>query len=377
MNDAGLFDTVAATLVLRDGTVFRGEAVCGDSATFGEVVFNTSLVGYQEVISDPSYAGQFVTMTYPHIGNYGANAHDDEADRPAAVGLIVRDLSEVASNFRSEEPLRAYLERNGLTCISGIDTRRLTRHIRNEGAMTCGIFIGADAAADPARLLERVREAPEMEGRDLASVVTTPTPYASPERPVRARLRVALVDFGVKRTILRRLAAAGCDVTVFPAHTGADDLLAHEPDGIMLSNGPGDPAAVVGAPATVTALLGEVPVFGICLGHQILARSLGAGTFKLPFGHHGANHPVLEIETGRVEITSQNHGFAVELEDGAETPFGRVALTHRNLNDGTLEGFACRDVPAFAVQYHPEAGPGPHDAAYLFERFVDSMERGT
>ncbi|MBX7161303.1 MAG: glutamine-hydrolyzing carbamoyl-phosphate synthase small subunit [Acidimicrobiia bacterium] len=376
MSDAGLFDTQPAVLVLEDGTTFRGEAVCGGDATFGEVVFNTSLVGYQEVISDPSYAGQLVTMTYPHIGNYGANAHDDESRRPAAEGIVLRDLSAVTSNHRSEESFTTYLARNGLTCITGVDTRRLTRHIRSEGAMTGGIFSGVALDKSPAELTDAVRESPAMEGRDLASVVTAGAPYVSPERPAEARYRVALVDFGVKRTILRRLAAAGCDVTVFPAGTSADDLLAHGGDGVMLSNGPGDPAAVAGAPATLAALLGNVPVFGICLGHQILGLTLGARTFKLPFGHHGANHPVLDVETGRIEITSQNHGFSVALDDGAETPFGKVDLTHRNLNDDTLEGLACRDVAAFSVQYHPEAGPGPHDAAYLFERFTKLMDRG-
>lgn len=376
MSDTGLFGAEPAVLVLADGTLFRGEAVCGDDATFGEVVFNTSLAGYQEVISDPSYAGQLVTMTYPQIGNYGTNSHDDESPRPAATGIVVRELSAVASNFRSEEPFAAYLDRHGLACITGVDTRRLTRHIRDAGAMSGGVFSGAALDASTSDLADRVRAAPGMEGRDLASVVTTPQPYASPDVAVDARYRVAVVDYGVKRTILRRLAAAGCDVTVFPAHATTEDLLAHEPDGVMLSNGPGDPAAVDGAAATVAGLLGNAVVFGICLGHQILARALGAETYKLPFGHHGANHPVLDVESGRIEITSQNHGFSVALDDRTDTAFGTVVLTHRNLNDGTLEGLACLDIPVFSVQYHPEAGPGPRDAAYLFDRFTRSMDRG-
>ncbi|MFN8105728.1 MAG: glutamine-hydrolyzing carbamoyl-phosphate synthase small subunit [Acidimicrobiia bacterium] len=376
MSESGLFGAAPALLVLEDGAAFRGEAVCGADATFGEVVFNTSLAGYQEVISDPSYAGQFVTMTYPHIGNYGTNGHDDESRRPAAAGIVLRELSTVTSNFRSEEPFADYLAGHGLACITGVDTRRLTRHIRDAGAMRGGVFAGAALDASVADLVDRVRAAPAMEGRDLASVVTTPQWYVSPEVAVQARYRVALVDFGVKRTILRRLAAAGCDVTVFPAHTSTEDLLAHEPDGVMLSNGPGDPAAVTGAAETVAGLLGNVVVFGICLGHQVLGRALGAATYKLPFGHHGANHPVLDVETGRIEITSQNHGFSVALDDRTDSSFGTVVLTHRNLNDGTLEGLACRDVAAFSVQYHPEAGPGPHDAAYLFGRFTRSMDRG-
>jgi len=372
--DAGLFETVPARLVLADGADFRGEAVWGSEPTFGEVVFNTALSGYQEVVSDPSYAGQLVTMTYPHIGNYGANSRDDEAPRPAASGLVVRDLSRISSNFRASEDFSDYLARHDLACVTGIDTRRLTRHIRSEGAMGGGLFFGDDAEEAHGHLVEQVRHAPGMEGRDLASVVTTTDAYVSPERPAHTRFRVSLVDFGVKRTILRHLASRGCDVTVYPAHTDVEAILGAEPDGVMLSNGPGDPAAVAGAPQRIAALLGSVPVFGICLGHQILGLALGAGTFKLPFGHHGGNHPVLDVATGRVEITSQNHGFAVDLDDGAETGFGRVDVTHRNLNDGTLEGLACRDVAAFSVQYHPEAGPGPHDAAYLFDRFCDLME---
>jgi carbamoyl-phosphate synthase small subunit len=390
--DGGLFTTTPAVLVLADGTVFRGEAPDGTAPTdldgadgaFGEVVFNTALSGYQEVVSDPSYAGQVVVMTYPHIGNYGANPDDDEATAPAASALVVRELSPVASNHRASETFDAYLHRNGVTVVSGVDTRRLTRHIRDAGAMTGGVFVGDAASTDVSELVDRVRARPSMEGLDLASVVTCDAPYASPFRPDEVRFRVALVDFGVKRTILRRLAARGCDVTVHPASTPADTLLADGPDGVMLSNGPGDPAAVTGADERVRALLGRVPVFGICLGHQILSLALGATTRKLPFGHHGANHPVAELATGVVEITSQNHGFNVTLGDDTDTDprrpparvagdFGDVVETHRNLNDGTLEGVRCEQLPVFSVQYHPEAGPGPHDAAYLFDRFAEAM----
>ncbi len=380
----GLGDDDPAVLVLADGTSFSGSAPVGavtnglgkPEAVVGEVVFNTALSGYQEVISDPSYAGQIVAMTYPHIGNYGANAADDEAKRPVACGLAVRSLTRAPSGSRHDESFPDYLDRSGVGVIEGIDTRRLTRHIRDEGAMPGAIFFGDDAESDTAALTDRVREAPGMQGRDLASEVTTRDRYASSFRPGEARFRVGLVDFGVKRTILRRLADNGCDVTVFPAATEPDEILSEEFDGIMLSNGPGDPAAVSGAPGRVSGLLGEVPVFGICLGHQILGLALGAETEKLPFGHHGGNHPVLDISTGRVEITAQNHGFAVRLDDERESAYGTVAVTHRNLNDGTLEGLRCTDIPAFSVQHHPEAGPGPHDATYLFDRFCELMKKG-
>ncbi len=362
-----------ARLVLADGAVFEGDTAVAGPPASGEVVFNTSLTGYQEVFSDPSYAGQVVAMTAPHIGNYGTNPDDDESSRPAAAGFVVRSMSRVVSNHRATEALGDWLGRHGVPAATGIDTRRLTRHIRDAGAMAGGLF--TDPLPPPDECVDRVRAAPGMEGRNLVPLVTTPEAYTSPERPAEARYRVALVDFGVKRTILRRLAAAGCDVVVHPAATPADVVLAGEPDGVMLSNGPGDPAAVTGAAETVRALLGRVPVFGICLGHQITGLALGARTVKLPFGHHGANHPVKHIASGHVEITAQNHGFAVEIVEDGGSPFGGITMTHVNLNDGTLEGLCCQDVPAFSVQYHPEAGPGPHDAAYLFAEFTDLMER--
>lgn len=386
VTDRGLLGLPPALLVLADGEVFGGTLASGNPSAepvFGEVVFNTALTGYQEVVSDPSYAGQIVVMTYPHIGNYGANPDDDESDRPAARGLVVRDLSRIASSHRAQETLPEYLTRNGVPALAGIDTRRLTRHIRVAGAMTGGIFTGDLAESDPADLVDLVHLQPPMEGRNLVAEVTCAERHASPYRPSEVRHTVHLVDYGVKRTILRRLAEHGCDVTVFPAATPAVELLAGDPDGVMLSNGPGDPAAVPGVQDEVRALLGRVPVFGICLGHQILSLALGATSVKLPFGHHGANHPVLDLATGEVEITSQNHGFNIEFGGGerkaAETPvfdtdLGGVEVTHRNLNDGTLEGIRCLDVPAFSVQYHPEAGPGPHDATYLFWRFVELME---
>lgn len=408
VRDGGLFGAEPACLVLADGTVFHGEAlaaagVAGVEAAYGEVVFNTALTGYQEVLSDPSYAGQIVVMTYPHIGNYGANPDDDEAARVAAKGLVVRDVSRVASNHRAAETFDAWLRRQGVTAITGVDTRRLTRHIRSVGAMCGGIFTGELASGAVDDLVDRVRAEPGMEGRNLVTEVTCPEPYESPFEPGSRAFRVHLVDYGVKRTILRRLAAQGCAVTVFPAGTPPAALLDGGPDGVMLSNGPGDPAAVTGAREQVAALLGRVPVFGICLGHQILSLVLGAQSEKLPFGHHGANHPVMDLATQRVEITSQNHGFNITFENAettsagvavpepafvgarrrsdagaerVETELGAVEVTHRNLNDGTLEGIRCLEIPAFSVQYHPEAGPGPRDASHLFAHFCELMEAG-
>ncbi len=368
-----LQDSVAAVIVVDDGTVFWGTALAETASRFGEIVFNTSLTGYQEIISDPSYAGQIVLMTNPHIGNYGSNPTDDESQRPRAVAIVTRSLARRPSNRRSTESFPAYLERNRVAAIENIDTRALTRHIRSIGASRAGVFTGPDAGCDVSELVGLVRESPAMVGRDLVAAVTTRQSYESPFMPETTAFRVAVVDFGVKTTILRRLASVGCSVTVFPATTTTDDILEIEPDGVMLSNGPGDPAAVDGAPQRVRELLGRTPVFGICLGYQILGLAMDGSTLKLPFGHHGANHPVIDLETGRVEITSQNHGFAVEFDSANETCVGTVELTHRNLNDGTLEGFKCRDVPAFGVQHHPEAGPGPHDAAHLFDRFTSLM----
>jgi carbamoyl-phosphate synthase small subunit len=349
-----------AHLVLADGTVFEGEAAGAPAPrgiATGELVFNTALSGYQEVLTDPSYAGQVVVFTYPHIGNYGVNATDDEAARPACRGVVVRDLAEHASNWRSEEELEAFLVRHGVPAVSGIDTRRLTRHLRDTGAIP-GAFgtAGIDALADAAR------SAPGTDGHDLVTGVTTKEPYCRGTGPHR----VVALDFGVKETMLAHLATLAT-VTVVPAATTADEVLSLDPDGVFLSNGPGDPAALPWAAEAIGGLVGRVPIFGICLGHQLLATALGGTTYKLPFGHHGSNHPVKDLDSGRVEITAQNHNYAVTGVPGAE-------VTHVNLNDGVVEGIALRAASVFSVQYHPEAGPGPHDARYLFDRFRALME---
>jgi carbamoyl-phosphate synthase small subunit len=352
-----------ALLVLRDGATFEGEAVGHvdeRGAATGEVVFNTALAGYQEILTDPSYAGQIITFTYPHIGNYGVNDDDDESRRPFCSGVIVRDLARRSSNWRATGTLPEFLRRHRVPGIAGIDTRRLTRHLREHGALP-GAF-GTDESAVRAA----ATTATGTDGVDLVAGVTTDAPYQYGEPD--AGVHVVAYDYGIKRTILRHLASAGCFIEVVPASTPAADVLARDPDGVFLSNGPGDPAGVTGATESVRVLLGAVPVFGICLGHQILGRALGARTLKLPFGHHGANHPVRHEASGRVEITSQNHNYAVDL-DG----LGRVARTHVNLNDGVVEGLRVLDAPAFGVQYHPEAGPGPHDARYLFDDFLALM----
>ena len=351
-----------ALLVLADGTTFEGEAIGADApggVAAGEVVFNTVLSGYQEVITDPSYAGQIITFTYPHIGNYGVTDADDESRRPFCRGVVVRDLARRRSSWRSEDDLDALLRRFGVPGIAGIDTRRLTRHIREAGAMP-----GAFGTADAVTLKAAAAAEPGTDGVDLVATVTTDEPYTWGDGP----RRVVAYDFGIKRTILRHLGEMAT-VEVVPASTPAADVLARRPDGVFLSNGPGDPAAVAGAAEAIGGLLGEVPVFGICLGHQLLSTALGGSTFKLPFGHHGGNHPVRRLATGSIEITSQNHNFAV-----AEDPIAGVEVTHRNLNDGVIEGIRATDVPAFGVQYHPEAGPGPHDARYLFDLFADLID---
>ncbi|MEZ5141870.1 MAG: glutamine-hydrolyzing carbamoyl-phosphate synthase small subunit [Acidimicrobiales bacterium] len=352
-----------AVLVLADGTTFEGEAIGAeppDGVAAGEVVFNTVLSGYQEVITDPSYAGQIITFTYPHIGNYGATADDDEARTPFCRGVVVRDLARRRSSWRSDEDLDDLLRRVGVPGIAGVDTRRLTRHIREAGAMP-----GAFGTADETALKAAATAEPGTAGIDLVATVTCAEPYTWGDGP----RRVVAYDFGIKRTILRHLGEIAT-VEVVPASTPAADVLARRPDGVFLSNGPGDPAAAAGAAEAIGGLLGEVPVFGICLGHQLLSTALGGTTFKLPFGHHGGNHPVRRLETGGIEITSQNHNFAV-----AEDPIAGVEVTHRNLNDGVIEGIRATDVPAFGVQYHPEAGPGPHDARYLFGLFADLIDR--
>lgn len=351
-------------LVLSDGTTFEGEFFGADppgGVATGEIVFNTVMSGYQEVITDPSYAGQVITFTYPHIGNYGITPADAESARPFCRGVIVRDLARRRSNWRSSGDLEAFLIRHGLGGLTGVDTRRLTRHLREAGSMP-----GAFGTADETTLKAAAIAEPGTDGVDLVDTVTTAHPYRV---PTQGRFSVVAYDFGIKRAILRHLDGIAT-VEVVPASTPAEEVLDRKPDGVFLSNGPGDPAAVVGGLRAIEGLVGRVPIFGICLGHQLLATALGASTYKLAFGHHGGNHPVRREATGAVEITSQNHNFAVvpDTLQGAD-------VTHVNLNDGVIEGIAARDVPAFSVQYHPEAGPGPHDARYLFEEFAMLMQR--
>jgi carbamoyl-phosphate synthase small subunit len=364
-----------ALLALEDGTVFWGKAFGARGDTFGEVVFNTNLTGYQEVLTDPSYKGQIVTMTNPLIGNYGINDDDLESRRPQVEGFIVKEGSKRASNWRAQYSLEEWLQRHAVVGIQGIDTRALTRHLR-----TCGAMRGAVSSSDlaPDRLIARVQASPGLMGRDLVREVTCGAPYTWtdgewhwPEGYSKAitdsseRFRIVAYDFGMKRNILRKLVHSGCDVTVVPAHTPAAEALQCNPHGIFLSNGPGDPEAVPYAIETVRQLIGVKPIFGICLGHQILALALGGKTYKLKFGHRGGNHPVMHLPTRKVEITAQNHGFAVDTES---LP-AEVEVTHVNLNDHTVEGMRHRELPVFSVQYHPEASPGPHDSWYLFERF--------
>lgn len=354
-----------AAIVLADGTTFEGEAIGAESpdgVTTGEFVFNTVLSGYQEVISDPSYAGQIITFTYPHIGNYGVNATDDESLQPRCRGIVIREMSRRQSSWRAESDLPSYLRRNGIAGIAGIDTRRLTKHLRDHGALP-----GAFGTADETTLRAAAASAAGTDGLDLVASVTTDQPYRL-ESAAGATRRIVAIDLGIKTTILRNLTDFG-SVEVVPASTSAAEILALRPDGVFVSNGPGDPAAVQSVPATLQELLGQVPVFGICMGHQMLATAVGGTTYKLPFGHHGGNHPVRDLTTGKVEITSQNHNYCVDVDSVTN-----VSVTHRNLNDGTVEGFECTDVPAFAVQHHPEAGPGPHDSRYLFDRFAELMD---
>ncbi|MBK6796665.1 MAG: glutamine-hydrolyzing carbamoyl-phosphate synthase small subunit [Acidobacteria bacterium] len=381
--------TKDAILALEDGRTFRGRAWGADAERTGEIVFNTSMMGYQEILTDPSYAGQIVTMTYPLIGNYGVNTEDVESGRPFAEGFVVREYSEVYSNWRSDVSLDEYLKTHGIVGISEIDTRALVRHIREKGAMRACL-----SSIDPVEssLVEKARKAPEMTGRNLVDVVTCGDPYewdsiSDPQKsldplsavreaiantlvPGEKPFRVVAYDFGIKYYILRYLAAFGCNVRVVPARTSAEDVLALAPDGIFLSNGPGDPAALPEIVGQIKKLLGTAPVFGICLGHQILGLALGGKTYKLKFGHRGGNQPVKNLRTQKIEITSHNHGFAVDPES---LDSNEVELTHFNLNDGCLEGFRHKTLPVFSVQYHPEAGPGPHDATYLFEEFIARM----
>jgi carbamoyl-phosphate synthase small subunit len=389
---------VPGYVILADGTVFTGYGFGARGNVLGEVVFNTGMTGYQEVATDPSYHGQMVTYTYPMIGNYGASDHLLESGEVHSRAVVVREVKNTAWNATCPRPWVDWLTERGIVGVAGVDTRALTRRIREHGAMTACVAAGTDLRVN--ELLAAVQSFPAMTGRDLASAVTCSEPYewdAGPEAP-GARFRVVAYDFGMKRSILRNLAAVGCRVTVVPAHWTAEQTLAMRPEGVFLSNGPGDPAAVGYAVETIRSLLGKVPVFGICLGHQLMALALGLSTYKLKFGHRGINHPVRNYLTGRIEITSQNHGFAVEppavvraaLERGAvvgdqgiaglsaddmmlDSVFGPVQITHLNLNDGTVEGLRLLEVPAYCVQYHPEAGPGPHDSRYLFRQFADMM----
>jgi carbamoyl-phosphate synthase small subunit len=377
-----------AILALEDGRVFRGRAWGAATERVGEIVFNTSMSGYQEILTDPSYAGQIVTMTYPLIGNYGVNNEDIESRRPFVEGFVVREASEVTSNWRATQSLDDYLKQHGIVGISEVDTRALVRHIREKGAMRACI---SALDTDEQSVIKKAQSAPEMLGRNLVDEVTCGDSYAWSSikdvqtydplgefretlkdvlQPGEAPFRVVAYDFGIKYYILRYLAAVGCDVTVVPANTSADDVLALTPDGIFLSNGPGDPAALPNIVENVRQLTNAAPVFGICLGHQILARAFGGQTFKLKFGHRGGNQPVRNERTKRIEITSHNHGFAV---DPASLDQNEIELTHFNLNDGCLEGLRHRHLPVFSVQYHPEAGPGPHDATYLFHEFIANM----
>ncbi len=372
------FETI---LALEDGRYFRGRGVGARAESSGEVVFNTGLTGYQEIFTDPSYSGQIVALTYPHIGNYGANAEDSESTKPYIEGLIVREFSQVASNWRADERADDFLAKRGIPIIAEIDTRALVRHIREQGSLR-GVISSLES--EPRKLVEKARRIPKMAGQDLATGVSTaqayewtdgvepcsPSEILTPETP--GRRHVAAYDFGIKRNILRQLVAFGARVTVVPAGTSADDVLALQPDGVFVSNGPGDPEPLRGPTAEIRRLVGRVPIFGICLGLQVLGQALGGKTYKLKFGHHGCNHPVLNTLTNKVEITSQNHGFALDPDslDAAE-----IELTHVNLNDRTVEGFRSRKDPLFCVQYHPEAAPGPHDSRYLFAEFRSLMER--
>ena len=369
---------IPAILALADGTVFKGQSIGADGVTSGEVVFNTAMSGYQEILTDPSYCRQIVTLTYPHIGNTGCNAEDFESDANYAAGLVIRDLPPRASNWRMQEDLSSYLKKHGIVAIAGIDTRKLTRILREKGAQAGCILAGE---VDESRALALANDFPGLAGMDLAKVVSAKAGYTWSEdewtlngyKPgLEPRFHVVAYDFGVKRNILRMLAQRGCKLTVVPAQTPAADVLAMNPDGIFLSNGPGDPEPCDYAIAAIREFLERgIPVFGICLGHQLLALASGAKTLKMKFGHHGANHPVKDMDTGQVLITSQNHGFAVDVDSLPKN----LRVTHVSLFDGSLQGIARTDVPAFSFQGHPEASPGPYDVAYLFDRFLDTMTR--
>ena len=370
-----------AILALEDGRIFRGKGHGAKGECYGEVVFNTSITGYQEIFTDPSYAGQIVVLTNPQIGNYGTNPEDNESVRPFIEGLVVREFSRVSSNWRSQQVTDEYLEKFKIPVIADIDSRAVVRHLREKGVMR-GVI--SSLGTDPDTLVDKARAIPKMDGTDLARVVTTKQRYVwdvgershEPTEVVGVkdgppRFNVVAYDFGIKHNILRKLVAEGCHVTVVPAETSAEDVLSLNPDGIFLSNGPGDPEPVTYAHENIRRLMGKKPVFGICLGHQLIGLALGGKTYKLKYGHHGGNHPVQQVQTGKVEITAHNHNFAV---DPDSLPESEVEKTHIDLNDGTLEGLRHRNLPLFSVQYHPEAAPGPHDSHYLFRDFVKMME---
>ncbi|MBX3266578.1 MAG: glutamine-hydrolyzing carbamoyl-phosphate synthase small subunit [Acidobacteria bacterium] len=357
-----------AIILLEDGRSFRGTAFGSEGEAFGEMVFNTSMTGYQEILTDPSYAGQIVCMTYPLIGNYGVNESDVESRRPWAEGFVVKEASRIASNWRSTESLQSYLARNNIVGIEGIDTRALVRHIRDKGAMRAVI---STTDLDEISLQEKVRSSPDMKGRELATEVTAEASFEYPSA-AESRYHIVAYDFGVKTNSLREFAKFGCRVTVVPAGTSADEVLSLEPDGIFLSNGPGDPASMQAVIEEIRKLAAsQKPMFGICLGHQLIGQAFGGRTFKMKFGHRGGNQPIKNLTTGKVEITSHNHGFAV---DADSLPVD-VEVTHLNLNDNTVAGLRHKVLPVFSVQYHPESAPGPHDSEYLFEQFVRMMEK--
>jgi carbamoyl-phosphate synthase small subunit len=372
---------VQAILALEDGRIFRGKGYGAKAECYGEVVFNTSLTGYQEIFTDPSYAGQIVVLTNPQIGNYGTNPEDDEAVRPFIEGLVVREFSPISSNWRSQQAADEYLERFNIPVIADIDSRALVRHLRTHGVMRGVISL---IESDPEKLIAKARSIPKMDGTDLARVVTTKQRYSWNQGPIltpasqpnkefdpASALHVVAYDYGIKQNILRMLVDQGCNVTVVPAETSAEDVLSLKPDGVFLSNGPGDPEPVTYAQQNIRNLAGKTPIFGICLGHQLVGLALGGKTYKLKFGHHGGNHPVRQERTGKIEITAHNHNFAVDPDSLKES---EVELTHFDLNDGTLEGLRHKNMPLFTVQYHPEASPGPHDSQYLFGDFVKMMK---
>ncbi len=358
-----------AILALEDGTIFVGTSFGAAGERYGEVVFNTSMAGYQEIITDPSYKGQIVAMTYTLIGNYGINAEDKESQAPRLEGFVVKEYSKIASNWRHEQSLGEYLQRNNIVALEGIDTRALTLHIRQAGALKAVI---STIDADEQRLVKKARQSSGLTGVDLVQTVTSEKKYCWPGAQANAKLKVVVLDCGVKFNILRQLAKRGCAVEVVPAQTKAKEILDLKPRGVILSNGPGDPAAVPYVVDTVRELIGSVPIFGICLGHQMLGQALGGKTYKLKFGHHGANHPVKDLKTKKVSITSQNHSFCVDIDSLKRKA---VELTHVNLNDHTLEGMRLKKLPVFSVQFHPEASPGPHDAEYLFDEFIEMMKK--